>query len=460
MGAFAYYPASPASIRDAARQTGDSGKAAHALVPTLAKRHQAAAEEITTDIGQTVHAPMLDAGEITKGALWAACQLEVFADAVDAYNHYASDPKSIDALNDALDEVKDAEAKSKLKHDKLLLDAWLDEIATDCADALNRPPTAVELMTQWDAGNLPVTAKLAWPGLDLQLTKVPAARLLDDLQAPDLDPGLRQEIEQTRPDVWKYLTSDLCRVTYGQVTGPDGRTYDVQMPAETRADDYSVPHQTTSGQFLMDSDDGEWRTLYAEQFNTRAADAAKPTIPLAGANPVLGGWQAYGGFDQSRYLTVSNGSAYLTDDAEPLDPAHKGGLVDTSTKGYDLPPPRTDSSVYGNPPYNVPPGSTAPVPRHADWGTGGGSTTPVSNKGITIANTGVSLALGAAQAAGTTLQQEANAHYRVETVLQENADGERRAVIIMYQAVEVGNDLKIEHYYGQLNPDGSISRIR
>lgn len=459
------YPASSAAVRDAARRGQSSAAELDAVGQSFSQQHQVAVNEAEGDLkgwlaGEVIQAPgaaqsapplnqpFEDSRVLQRAAVWAAAQMERFADAIDDYNENSTKPRSISRLNLAYADVAGTANAGQLvkilKDEKAALDAELDGCAGRIVDALGREPTDDEIRAAWRAGNLPTRAVGLWPDLKLDLSDLPRGhvdttvdvaslreltdqQLVDALNDPELNADIRQLILDNRPsavqllaDQWE-LTADteaegFCR--NGVIVGPDGRLYSVDIPQPNEND--TVGAASGEGDQIPDDGSGSgWTTMTSRHGSIEYGDPVGLREQIAF---VIGGVKTYGwqsiGPDQEQYVAMDDGMAYVNDGTQP-DPE------------YQKPP---DGQVN---PY---PGEhTYPEPYN------GGQRTA----DITGMVTGVLEGLNEAQ------EYEYNRHYATEVTFQENANGDRRAVINYYQ-VQANDEgtVRLEQLYGIVDDEG------
>ncbi|MDN5854269.1 MAG: hypothetical protein L0K86_15740, partial [Actinomycetia bacterium] len=341
---FPVYPASSESIRQIARKTAGSGTAFVDVRHRIDSTHRAALAEAAGDlnaaIGPKVAPYMANASQAAQAAIWAACQLELFADAIDVYNKTSTNPRSINNLNTAYAELDGdplRRGERELTQEKHRLDGVLDDAAVSIANNIDREPTDAEIEREWKAGNLPVAAIGAWPDLKLRLTDLPPGltnsaiteaglrhlsdkRLAGALADPDLNLHLRDAIIDSRPDAvailaknWE-LTRDtetgedmLCRPnSNGQIVGPDGRLYNVTIPGDAPESD--IPVMGPINDNIRDDGAGSgWITVGSETGDIAYGNeidigdkVAFVIAGTAGAGKPIGHWQSIGS-EQSTY---------------------------------------------------------------------------------------------------------------------------------------------------------------
>ena len=258
---FAYYPASSGSVRGAAETTRSKGDAVHALIGQVEQEHQRAVQAVEGAMRYTVMSSPDDAKaaaeDVGRKTAWASCQLEEFADAIDLFDHTSEDPPSVSKLNttyasqaagqfgvpdvhypagatpadktsaDSTHATAVANARTALLSDLrakyVRLETNLDDAASRIAGNLQRQPTAAEIVAAWKAGNLPISAMLLWPSLDLQVYDIPSGlpadlavmtdrELADYLLAhPDTDPNIMLNLDTIRPGVVSIMGAELAQ---------------------------------------------------------------------------------------------------------------------------------------------------------------------------------------------------------------------------------------------------------
>lgn len=453
---FQRYPSSSESIRALARKSGDSATAIAALRRDVDSGHKAALSEAAGDLNSAM-GPMIgpflaNASEVARGAIWASCQLERFADAIDTYNTTSTEPRSISKLNaayDGLDGDPLRRGERALIEEKGRLDGELDAAARTVARNLDRDPTDQQVLREWKAGNLPVAAIAAWPDLRLKLTELPFGatntaisaaglrnlsdeRLADALADPDLNLSVRAAILDASPDAvailareWKLAhdtetrTDGLCRInSNGQIVGPDGRLYYVTIPGGPP--ESGVPVMRPMNDNILDDGAGSgWTTLgsrdgeiaYGKEIDW-GDQVAFVLAGTAGTGKPIGEWQSIGE-DQSQYIRTTDGSVTIVDGTEPpFEP--------------------TNEPTWGPLPerYWIDPLAGYDKKTSAAW---------LISSGLEGLN--------------NAQQAENNRHYATEVVFQENADGELRAVINMYQVQSNGAEIRIQQGYGTVDPE-------
>ena len=410
-----------------------------------------AAGDLHTMMGPLVTPFVADSSKVSRQAIWAACQLEKFADAIDVYNDTSSDPRSISKLNSAYEDLEPdglGRGQRALQNEKERLDAQLDDAANAVARNLDREPTNGEILREWKTGNLPVAAIGAWPGLKLKLTDLPTLatnsaitvaglrhlsdeRLAGALENPELNLSVREAILEERPEAvailsrnWE-LTRDtmtgadfMCRPnSNGQIVGPDGRLYNVTIPGDAPESDIPVMGPMNDN-ILDDGANSGWTTLgsrdgdiaYGEEIDI-GDKIAFVLAGTAGLGKPMGDWQSIGA-DQSQYVHMTDGSVTLNDGTQ------------APTEG-------------GRPPLGPYPDSMTP-PDHNNMYRG-------SNAAF--------IAITALEGMNNAQQAEFNRHYATEVVFQEGENGERRAVINLYQTQTDGEDIRIKQGFATVDPE-------
>lgn len=457
------YPATSSAVRDVARRSSGAGTTINDLQGDVDAAHYAALSEAAGDVDEAtrpVTAPFkANASEVTRAALWASSQLEVFADAIDVYNETSTDPRSIEALNLAYDDLDGdplARGARALDREWERLEAQIDDVATSVASNIDREPTPEEIRDLWAAGNLPVAAISAWPGADLKLTDLPFSatntavtpgglshlsdqELADALADANLNESVREAILENRPGAvdalnanWDLSTAstrplDYCipagGPTSGMIVGPDGRLYTVTVPGMPPPSDTPVMNP----QYDAIRDDGAnsgWTTVGTRDGSMAFGDPvdAADTVAwvLSGLGGPMGDWQSIGS-DQRDYVTTVDGAGYINDGTQP--------------------------QVTGEPPV------TGPIPESHF------PTDPSTRARVERGLGAMDLVTGVLEGLNGAQQAEYNRHYASEVVFQENAEGQTRAVINLYQVQSDGEDLRIHIRHGQINPEtGDIER--
>ncbi len=258
---FQYYQVSAGQVRSAAEDTRSKGDAVHTLVGQVEQEHQGAVQAVEGALNYTVISAPEHAREaaedVARKTVWASCQLEDFADAIDVFNTGSTEPPSIQGLNtlyyqgtvnnfgvsavdypDNATEQQRSQADTRHSNDvsgaraALIadlqakwrqLDANLDAAATRVAGNLQREPTDAEIEAAWKAGNLPLSAMLLWPSLNLSVHDIPGGlpadlaqmtneELADYLLAhPDTDPNIMLNLNNTRPGVVDLMGEKLAQ---------------------------------------------------------------------------------------------------------------------------------------------------------------------------------------------------------------------------------------------------------
>lgn len=465
-GMFEPYPASSQAIREAARCGNQSAVAIDQVGVAFAQRHQEAVNEAEGDLanwlaGAHPSGPGIDDPapppigrptyylDLQRAAVWAAAQMERFADAIDDYNENSIKPRSISKLNDAHASVEGTanagQLVSMLQHEKADLDAELDACADRIAASLNRPPTAEDLRDAWRAGNLPTRAATLWPDMGLSLTELPydatnttidaeslnaftSDELADALLDPDLNPQIRQLVLDNRSDAvdalarkWAFThdteSTSICSPnSSGQIVGPDGRLYDVTVPDGARP----TTGDGTDVDYIPDDGPSTWTTITSRDGEISYGDpiALRDQIAYVMGGVKNAGPQAIGP-DQSAYLTMDEGHVYLNDGTQP-------------------------GSEYG-----VPPNADKPkpyVPRYYD---------DVYHGGDKVADVS-GMVVGVLQGLNEAQQAEYNQQYATEVTFQEDAGGNLRAVVNIYQTQVDDGSVQVTQMYGTIGPNGEI----
>lgn len=243
---FDYYPASSYDIKAAAEQTRGRVGAVRTVVSELEADHRRAVAAVEGTLEGSVHDAPSDAvtqsSEVMRTAEYAAGCLELFGVAVDDYNRYHANPKSISQLNfeyataignrfgvaplsddataEQVDEFSEDLASARtakiyeLTQEKHRLEGWLDGEAGDIATMLNRGPNDNDLQTLWSAGVLPPYAPILYSD--------------SSFSAGDLPPDAQQELKQyliDHPDVLLNPPPELAALIAG-------------LPSDVRTDIY------------------------------------------------------------------------------------------------------------------------------------------------------------------------------------------------------------------------------
>ncbi|UPK77070.1 hypothetical protein MU582_10665 [Nocardioidaceae bacterium SCSIO 66511] len=449
MGHYEYYSADAGSVREIARRSNGSADSIAGVERTVDSDHRAAISEAAGEVQEAIRPTTTpfkgDASQMTRKAIWSACQLEKFADAIDEYNKTSCDPRSIDSLNAAYDKLtkdkKDSGGRA-LDVEKGRLDTQIDDAANEVATNLDREPTNEEIRLEWAEGNLAAAAVSAWPGANLKLTDLPTlgrdtaitkdglahfsdAELAKVLGNPDLNWSVRELIAGNRPEAVAEFAKDwklednvhpggtcLPGVGHstGRIIGPDGLLYDLAIPGDAPPTDGPVMRP----QYDAIPDDGPgsgWNTVMSQDGSLAFGDPvdASDTIAwiLSGAKP-YGEWQSVGA-DQYDYVVTDNGVAYLNDGTTA--------------------PPDVEKPVTGP----IPDSQKPPPSVERKLGA-------------------LSLAISGLEGLSAAQQAEYNRHYSSEVVFQENEDGSRRAIINTYQVQGNGEDLRIKMGYATVDP--------
>ena len=463
MSQYARYPASSASVREIARRSSGSATTINDVERKVNSAHGDALAEAAGDVNESIQpltAPFKgDASAVTRAAIWASCQLEKFADAIDVYNDTSADPRSISKLNSAheqLDADPVAQGARALDREKLRLDQQIDDAASAVATNIGREPAENEILEEWEAGNLPVAAISAWPAAGLKLTDLPFGaqntavtagglshlsddELADALADADLNESVRDAIIENRPGAvtalnedwdldsastrpYGYCTPDGATKS-GMIVGPDGRLYEVTIPGPRPASDTPMIGRPNDA-IPDDGANSDWTTVGSRDGSMAFGDPVdasdRVAWVLSGVGGPIGEWQSVGS-DQGDYVTTVDGAAYLNDGTQPQQ------IPEAPVTG-----PVPDS--------HMPPDPTTRA--RVERGMGALSLVTSTLEGLN----------GAQQA-------EYNRHYASEVVFQENSEGELRAVINLYQVQSDGEELRVDIGHGQVDLEtGDIER--
>ena len=227
-GPFAYYRAGGDTIRETADEIGNHANGIGAVRQHVEDAHRRALRGVHGDLAEPMAAApaatIANVDRVEQAATFAAGVVRLFADAVDDYNHYATGPRSVEALNAAYRQAHvddfgldagtyangdtnadrdydndraaaQAELMRSLNAEYQRLAAWLDLRANQVARMLDRGPNAGDVTALWAAGALPPNATEAWPSLDL--AEIPLLRLPYELRE---DPGDRRTLQELTQD--------------------------------------------------------------------------------------------------------------------------------------------------------------------------------------------------------------------------------------------------------------------
>lgn len=258
---FQYYPASAGAVRSAAQEARTQGDAVHTLIGSVEQEHQAAVQAVEGALRNPVAgAPQqaqATAQDIGRRTVWASTQLEEFADAIDLFDFGSTAPRSVSKLNQAYREASatsfgvadvehppDATEQQRsaaneqhstdvnaarnallreLQAEYTRLESNLDTAATDVSSNLGREPTDAEIRSAWAAGNLPMSAIMLWPNLNLDVSQIAGGGLPTDIAAmtdeelaaylldhPETDTDLLTALSAQRPDALNLVGSRLA----------------------------------------------------------------------------------------------------------------------------------------------------------------------------------------------------------------------------------------------------------
>jgi hypothetical protein len=458
---FSYYPVTAGAIRAAAERTLGRSQAVRRLMDDVQAEHRGAVEAVEGDLEHGIQlaldpptAAMLEAD---RTALWAVAQLEYFADAVDAYNVTSVNPRSIRALNSAqrlaMADVTGAPDNSEynatlgqLRREYMTLEANLDDAAAQVAANLSAAPTDSQIQQAWSDGNLPAEARLTWPQLHLRMVDltVPPAdiqNLPDEdlaqfiLDNPGMPEAMLQWIQENRADVMELVAENwtlepegnsgplgygsvfelpCVNTNQGYIVGPDGLTYQVQIPGPLEVDGPVI-----TGPNNMIQDEG-WTSV------------AMGVADVAAGEPIDFG-------DTVAYILVA------TANVDPFfSDAHSVGREHSSYMVFD---------PYGGATLNdgTRPNATIPeIPEDAQIPD------PASSSVGDVTAGALDLALSGLEGINDAQLAENDRHHAVQVVFQTNEDGERRAVIIIRQVRSDGDEVFIESGYGGFDHQGNL----
>lgn len=490
MHTYEVYKASPDALREQAHQARSSLSAIHQISDDVAGRHQRALAatdgELTLSLSGANGKVTDYSSNINRQAIWAALQVENFADAIEVYNTESTDPMSIQRLNTKVQEVqangifealcepvlnptpqmrlqREAEYQHELDKHYQRLEGNLDDAAGRVARNLRNGPNDAAIIRAWKAGNLPPYAALAWPELDLRDIPIEGVdpSMLDittgdfpGLLTDPNDPPTQAELEWLRlnfpeemgdfAENWELEGNTLpageapagledVEAPNGWIQGPDGAWYPIQVPA---------PHTPSGDGHVVSAPPGGitgwgWTTvdhrqgpIYAGEEPNRALNIINGIL---GGRPELQGPQSIGE-NQTDYITYDSDGNIWTHDKLPeeIDPW-----------GIARGAPSSQLSSVPNGTYD-PTAAMEASDRYI-------RTQSASNL--------FSLAVGGAEGALLNNQIDANNSYAGNVTFQEGPDGTRRAVVQLGQ-LEHGDDGEIQEdrTYGVLDEDGAFQR--
>jgi hypothetical protein len=467
-----YYEASPEAVRLEAFHARSSSAALYHVSDNVSGRHRDALAATDGDLTLAMTGAdrqVVDyTSKVNRSAIWAALQVENFADAIETYNTGSTDPMSISRLNakvqsvnemgisvvlclagpqptGAGDTVTQAEKlqwtqqqegayQAQLDAHYRRLGEQLDRAAEKISTALRDGPSDAAIIAAWKAGNLPGYAALAWP--ELNLNRIPIDGVdpsLLNISGDDIagllgnrdNPLSEAELEWLRlnfpVDMANFANNwtldgktipagespagmEDVHAPYGWILGPDGRWYPVGVPTPNAPSDQ--PAFTATGSSTFPNDPG-WLTLGHRQGPLYVGN--EPIRWLNIVSGLAGGNpQIYGpqsiGENQSDYLSYDSNGAVYT----------HGQLADRNP-AWGLPkglPP-------GSPP-TVPPGTYNPVEAMES-----------SDRYIRTqaASSALSLTIGGLRGAVLNEQIDANNSYHGNITFQQGADGQYRAIV-------------------------------
>lgn len=474
---FEYYRASAAVIRDQAQSVRTGTRNLDLLLTAVAAEHQGAISAVEGDLAEPIaYGPrevQNTADPVLRHVAWAACQLEVFADAVEAHDSTSTQPSSVARLNEqyrtaqanlfgvpaptyppdvtpeqraqtgAETSAARAQASTALMAQLQLsyaqLEQNLDEAASGVSWALFGDPTPDEVRAAWAAGNLPANAPLLWPEAGLTYDDLPGlpadvdSMTDEELAAyvvahPEMDPTLRDRILQTRPTA-------VALVFEGSRPGDATAFVDYMVASQVNG------QCSTAGGGVVIGPDG---LPYAVTLPV--------PIPCPEGQTCVGDSLGTTGVG---YTTVGTASG----DIEIGDPTDDQGFITYVIAGgagapygeyqslgtnqeqlYEMvnEPGMTVSSGPG--PYTPPPGTP-------DGPPGSGST----------AGAAVDVGTALVEAASNAGQADSNQTYAYEVTYQVDDAGNRQAVIMLYQVQSDANgNIRVVQTPGVIDEDGNI----
>lgn len=496
---YEYYPASPGSIRGAATRARNESGNLNEVIRSVAAEHRAAVDvtegELVGAMSKGTVGPVNYASQVNRQALWSALQLEVFADAIETYNHDSSDPMSIQKLNAKVEggaagffclavpgedatplevneyatllEEREAEFQGFLDGHFRRLEANLDTEAGEVAQALRNEPTDADIIAAWKAGNLPAYAALAWPELNLRLIPIDGLdenlfdltdqQLYDRLRNPDSAlsdaelewlmvnyPALMQrfQTEWTLDNTVMLPPGETPEGytggpnTHGLLLGPDGHWYPVQIPQAPPPSPGDLPSIGSPYGSLYDGTAG-WETLASRQGPLTVGDEPPELLMilsgLAGGKPKIYGDLSIG----------ENQTDYLTYDQYGGVQAHQ--QVEDKPVPWGLPPDAPPPELS-----SAPPGTWDPMESQRN--------DPVKNR-VDAAGGLLGLTIGGLEGAVLNEQIDANNSYAGNVTFQD--DGSQRRVVIQLAQLQYDQDTgEVNSFpwrgYGVVNEDGDI----
>lgn len=470
MRRYEYYPAAAESIRAAAGQVRGGSTSLHTVIQQVEGEHRAAVDltsgDLVAPMSQGFAGPYRLSSTVVRRSLWAAAQLETFADAIEVYNRDSSDPWSIEQLNAKADlgaamyfcvKIPGADASPEERQDfaeqlpgleaelQAILDGHfqrlegnLDDAAAAAAGRLQQEPADADIVAAWKAGSLPAYAYLVWPGLNLRdipvngvnedLFNLTVQQVIDRLKDPErsLSDAELEWLAVSYPEAMqrfheKWTLEDTVLLPpdqppagheagsseHGWILGPDGRWYPIQVPEASPVPPGSGPvvGETIGG---LRSGNGNWVTLDSRQGPVYLGDGPPTGLlilsGMTGFTPSIHGNQSVGE-NQTDYLTYDqHGNVYTHQQASDRGPA------------WTAPPSVPDPELS-----NAPPGTWDP--------------TTMDNPKLDRLNRGsalVDIGVGGLKGLQLSNQIDANSSYAGNVVFQTSGD-ERRAVIQLAQ---------------------------
>lgn len=473
---FEYYPTSAAAIRDQAQGVRAGTHSLDSLLTAVAAEHQAAVAAVEGDLQEPImtnqNVPVA-AGPIMRHVAWAACQLEVFADAVEAFDSASTQPPSVASLNA---QYRDAQANgfgvsaptyppdvtpeqqaqigaeastarteastalvAQLRLYYAQLDQNLDGVAVAVSNALASDPTPEQVLEAWTMGNLQTNAPLLWPeagltygdlpGLPADIDSMTDEELAASVAAhPEMDQTLRDRIQQTRPDAMAlvfesggldgstvFVDPVLAAQTNGQCSNAGGGVV-IGPDGLPYAVTVPVPIPCPDGQTCVGDSLGTTGVGYTT-VGTSSGDieVGDPTDDQGFLTYLIAG---SAGAPYGAYQSVGSNQERLHEMAgEP-------GMTVSSGPGPYTPPPGVPDG---------PPGSGSTVGAAADVGT------------------------AIVEAAGNAQQAASNRTYSYEVTYQVDEAQNRQAIIMLYQVqADADGNVRVVRTPGVIDEDGNV----
>ncbi len=501
---FEDYPVYGAQIRQAAEETRNRTADVKRLLDQLQAQHRRALTAVAGDLeGSVANAPVpsqVTASAVMKTTVYAAGCLETFADAIDTYDSISTAPRSVQKLNQAyLDGLADNFAGypfigpvapghnppvstfpspfpnpfpnpltppspppmnfagrqrciASLQYEYHQLGVNLDTAAAHVKAMLQRGPNAADIRSMWVAGNLPSYATVVYPDLLLRATDLKALPVELSSMTPQQLAAYLAQLYTTNPSLYEVLAAlspaavavmkrnwanwtlgaSGNRYDYvaasklwpficmnpdqfgGIVTGPDGREYPVVVPGP------AAPCTTTcirSENGIQDG--GTWQTVQTTRGDIALGAPIDAGLKVAfflagtaGAGPIAPSQSI--GADQNKYLQMwPTGEVTVNDGTQPR-----------ATELPDRPPIPDDEPNYSSP--NIP----------------------------SVSAGALDTLMGGLSGLASAQQAENARHYAYQVVFQQDAQGVRRAVILLDQLQSDGKDVWVEQGYARIDSNG------